>query len=186
MFQYPHTIENGRGESITFLGRVPTPNGERLELENRVGPGGGPPMHVHHLQEESLTVVEGRLAWQRPGEEVRYAGPGETVTFAPGEAHKFWNAGETELRCTGYACPPHNAEWFLRALYESQKRSGGTRPDPFEGAYLAWKYRDEFGMEEIPRFVRRFIFPVQVLIGKLLGKYRKYADAPEPVRRPRG
>jgi len=27
------------------------------------------------------------------------------------------------------------------------------------------------------------VFPVQVAVGRLLGRYRKYADAPEPVRR---
>src|SRR5687767_13638343 len=69
MFQYPHTIENGLGESLTFLRRVSTPQGETLEVENCVQPGGGPPMHVHYLQEESITVVEGRLAYQRPGED---------------------------------------------------------------------------------------------------------------------
>ena len=183
MFQYPHTIENGQGESLTFLRRVSGPDGERLEVENCVQPGGGPPMHVHYLQEESITVVQGKLGYQRPGEEARYAGPGETVTFAPGEAHKFWNAGEGELRCTGYIRPPDNVEYFLRAIYESQRRAGSMRPDPFDAAFLAWRYRGEFGMVEIPAFVRRFIFPVQVAVGRLLGKYAKYADAPEPVRR---
>lgn len=182
MFQYPHTIENGRGERLTFLRRVSTPAGERLEVENSVTPGGGPPMHVHYRQQESLTVVEGRIGYQRPGEEPRYAGPGETVTFPAGEMHRFWNAGEGELRCTGYIQPPDNVEYFLRGIYESQKRTGSDRPDPFDAAYLAWRYRREFGMEGIPWFVLRFVFPVQVLIGTLLGKYRKYADAPPPIR----
>jgi hypothetical protein len=31
--------------------------------------------------------------------------------------------------------------------------------------------------------VQRIVFPVLVAIGTLLGRYRKYADAPEPVRR---
>ena len=53
-FTYPHTIDNGAGERLTFLRRVPTDRGERLEVENVVGPGAGPPMHVHHYQEEAL------------------------------------------------------------------------------------------------------------------------------------
>ncbi len=183
MFTYPHTIDNGHGERLTFLRRVSTPQGEVLEAENCVQPGAGPPMHVHHHQEESLTVVQGRIGYQRPGEEPRYAEAGETVTFGPGEHHRFWNAGEDELRCTGYIRPPDSIEYFLRGIYESQKRSGGVRPDPFDAAYLAWRYRDEFAMTDIPRFVQRFVFPVQVFVGRLLGKYRRYADAPEPVRR---
>ena len=47
MSQYPHTIESASGERLTFLRRVPTPGGERLEVENCVQPGNGPPMHVH-------------------------------------------------------------------------------------------------------------------------------------------
>jgi quercetin dioxygenase-like cupin family protein len=182
MFTYPHTIDNGHGERLTFLRRVSTPGGEALEVENCVQPGAGPPMHVHYHQEESLTVVQGRVGYQRPGEEPRYAEAGETVTFGPGEPHRFWNAGEDELKCTGYIRPPDSIEYFLGELYASQKRGAGGRPDPFDAAYLAWRYRDEFGMAAIPAFVRRFVFPVQVALGTLLGKYRKYADAPPPVQ----
>ena len=51
-------------------------------------------MHFHHYQEESLTVVQGRLGYQRPCQEPQFVGEGETLVFKPGEAHKFWNAGE--------------------------------------------------------------------------------------------
>ena len=182
MFSYPHTIDNGHGERLTFLRRVRTPEGEVLEVENRVQPGSGPPMHVHHHQEEALTVRSGRLGYQRKGEEPQYAGAGETVIFHPGEWHRFWNAGTDELACTGYVKPPDNIEYFLRGIYEAQKKGGGTRPDAFEAAYLMSRYRSEFGMDDIPGFVVRFVFPVQVLIGHLLGRYRKFADAPPSVQ----
>jgi uncharacterized cupin superfamily protein len=182
-YTYPHTIENGAGESLTFLRRVPGTNGERLEVENVVGPGSGPPMHVHHYQEEALTVVQGRIGYQRQGESAQFAGPGETVTFRTGDAHTFWNAGEDELRCTGFIEPADNIEYFLGAIYESQKRNGGPRPDTLDAAFLVRRYRSEFGMVEIPAPVQRFVFPLQVAIGILLGRYKKYADAPEPVRR---
>ena len=38
-------------------------------------------------------------------------------------------------------------------------------------------------MSEIPTVVQRLVFPVLVAVGRVLGKYGKYADAPEPVRR---
>ena len=181
---YPHTIDNGAGERLTFLRRIPGKRGERLEVESVVGHGSGPPMHLHHFQDEALTVVEGRIGYQRPGEEARFAGPGETVVFPAGEAHRFWNAGEGELRCTGYVEPADNIEFFLGALYDSTKRNGGQRPDIFEIAWLVRRYRSEFALTDIPPAVQRIVFPFQVLIGQLLGKYAKYADAPEPVRRP--
>lgn len=182
-YPYPHTIENGAGERLTFIRRVPGVVGDRLEVENVVSPGSGPPMHIHHYQEEALTVQEGRIGFQRPGEPAQYAGPGETVTFKPGEAHRFWNAGDGDLRCTGYVEPADNIEYFLTELYASTRRSGGARPDPFDAAFLARRYRSEFALVEIPAVVQRFVFPAQVAIGSLRGRYRRFADAPEPVRR---
>jgi quercetin dioxygenase-like cupin family protein len=180
---YPHTIDNGAGERLTFLRRVPGPTGERLEVENVVKPGSGPPMHVHHYQEEVLTVQQGRIGYQRPGEEPRYARPGETVVFKPGETHKFWSAGIEDLQCTGYVQPPDNIEYFLSAIYASQRERGSNRPGMLDAAFLTRRYRREFAMTEIPAPVQRLVFPVLVAIGRVLGTYKKYADAPEPVRR---
>ncbi len=98
-------------------------------------------------------------------------------------AHKFWNAGEEDLRVRGYIEPDNNVEYFLAAIFESQKRSGGSRPNLLDAAFLTRRYRGEFGLVEIPVPVQRFLFPVLVGIGRLLGRYGKYADAPTPVRR---
>jgi hypothetical protein len=35
----------------------------------------------------------------------------------------------------------------------------------------------------IPAAVRRLVFPALVAAGRLLGRYGRYGDAPEPVRR---
>lgn len=182
-FTYPHTIDDGAGERLTFLRRVPGARGDRLEVENVVAPGAGPPMHVHHHQVEALTVVEGRIGWERPGQRARLAGPGEEVVFAAGDAHRFWNAGSTDLRCRGYVEPADSIEYFLAEIFASARRRGSTRPDPFDAAFLARRYRDEFTMVEIPAPIRTLVLPLQVALGTLLGRYRRYAGAPEPVRR---
>jgi quercetin dioxygenase-like cupin family protein len=180
---YPHTIDDGAGERLTFLRRVPGARGPRLEGENRVAPGAGPPMHVHHFQDEGLTVVAGRLAHQRPGEAPSYAGPGETVIFRAGEAHRFWNAGDDVLHCTAWVEPADNLEFFLGELFASRRRNGGRRPDAFDAAFLAHRYRAEFTLVAMPALVRRVALPLVVAVGTLLGRYRRYADAPAPVRR---
>ena len=41
-YTYPHTIENGAGERLTFVRRVPGATGDRLEVENVVKPGAEP------------------------------------------------------------------------------------------------------------------------------------------------
>ena len=140
-------------------------------------------MHVHYRQEGALTVLEGGLGYGRPGEPDRFAEPGETMEFRAGEAHKFWSAGPEVLRCVGYIEPADNVEYFLASLFESQRQSGGSRPNPLDAAFLARRYRDEFGLVGIPAPVQRFLFLVFVAVGRLLGRYAKYADAPASVRR---
>ena len=183
MKDYPYSIENGAGERLTFARRIQKPGGDRVEGDNVVAPGAGPPMHVHYFEEEALTVAQGRLGYQRLGGEPAFAGEGETVVFRAGEAHRFWNAGQTELRCTAYIEPAGNVEYFLGAMFESQKANGGRRPSLFDVAFLARRYRAEYAMLAIPAAAQRMVFPVLVAIGRLLGRYRKYADAPEPIPR---
>ncbi len=181
MNSYPHTISNGAGERLTFTGIVPTTSGGRLVGENLVSPGAGPPMHVHHLQEEGFTVVRGRMGYQRPGQDPAYAEAGDSLVFRPGEPHRFWNAGETDLLCVGYIEPPGNAEFFLKALFDSQRTNGGARPSLLDVAFLLRRYRSEFAMLEIPWPVQRFLLPLAVAVGRLTGRYAKYADAPVPM-----
>jgi mannose-6-phosphate isomerase-like protein (cupin superfamily) len=179
---YPRTIRNGIGEEITFLGVTRHGGMERLEIENRVSPGSGPPMHVHHLQEESLTVVRGRMGYEIQGGPPVFLDAGETGTFAAGVPHRFWNAGEEDLVARGWAAPPLNLEYFLTELYGSAERGGG-RPDMRELAFLIRRYRSEFGMSAIPDLVQRLVFPLMILWGWLGGRLTRYADAPEPARR---
>ena len=182
MTTLPLRIGNGHGEVLTFERRVATPQGERLEVSNEVQPGAGPPMHVHFRQEEGLTVVAGRIGYQVRGEARRFAGPGETVVFAPGVAHRFWADGDEVLRCTGYIQPPGNTIYFLSEAFRSTREHGDGQPDPFEAAFLLHRYRSEFALLDVPAFVQRAIFPILRVIGRLTGKYRRFAHAPEPVR----
>ena len=182
MYTYPHTIENGHGERLTFMRRSNTPEGERLEGENEVSPGAGPPMHVHYLQEEGFTVLQGRLGYQIHGQPARYAEAGESTVFPRGVPHRFWNAGEGMLRCRAYVTPPDNVEFFLASIFDAQKRGDGKRPEMFDAAWLLRRYRSEFDMLEVPLLIRRLVFPVVVVVGALLGKYRKFANAPAPRR----
>ena len=181
-YTYPHVIENGAGERLTFMRCVAGTTGERLEGETVVAPNAGPPMHVHLLQSEGFTVLAGRIGYQRPGEPAQFAGPGESVVFHAGEAHRFWNAGDEPLHCAAWVEPVDNAEYLLTELFASTKRNGGKRPSLFDVAFLLRRYRDEFRMVEIPTPVQRIVFPIVVVLGRLLGKYGRYGDAPAPTQ----
>ncbi len=181
-FTYPHTIENGAGEKLTFVRRATDASGEYLEVENLVQPNSGPPMHIHHRQSESLTVVKGKIGIQYLGGEEKFFGEGETITFNPGEAHRFWNAGNEPLVCKGSVRPVDNIEYFLTEIYKSTKENGGKKPGNFDGAYLLTKYKSEFDLCEVPTFVKKVIFPLTLFFGKLSGKHKKFREAPEPIK----
>jgi quercetin dioxygenase-like cupin family protein len=183
MRNYPYTIENGAGEWLTFSRRTERSGAERVEGEARVAPGAGPPMHVHYLQDEAFTVLEGHLGYQIAGRPPAFAAPGETILFPAGQPHRFWNAGEDELRCSAYIEPAGNAEYFLSELFASQRRRGGQRPGIFDVAFLTRRYRSEYGFVAIPPIVQRLLFPLIVAIGSVLGRFDRYSDAPEPMRR---
>jgi quercetin dioxygenase-like cupin family protein len=176
----PHTIENTTGEKLIFS-RITVKNGvEYLEGENEVRPNAGPPMHVHYKQDESFTVVSGKLGYQVLGEEKKYAGPGETILFKAGKPHKFWNAGNEMLYCTGVISPPGNVVYFLTQIFKSSNENGG-RPGIYDAAFLLDRYKPEFGMLEIPPFVQKIIFPMALFLGNILGKNKKFKDAPPSI-----
>lgn len=180
--QYPHTIENGHGEKLVIQSIEHEPDGDLVPGENWVQPGSGPPMHVHFLQDEGFTVVSGKIGYQMLGGPEQFAGPGETAVFKRGVPHRFWNAGDEVLHCTAWVKPADNFVYFLSAIFEAQKKSGKPQPDIFDAAFLLTRYKSEYDMLEIPGFVKKVVFPVVVFLGKLLGKYKHFADAPEPVK----
>ncbi len=180
---YPHTITNVEGEKIIFHGVQKEPDGDRVIVENFVTPGNGPVMHTHFLQDESLTVVKGKIGYIMQGQEEQYAGEGETIVFKRGVPHRFWNAGPDILNCKGWIKPANTIVFFLSAIYEAQNKSGKAQPETFDGAYLLTRYGQEYDLPEIPKFVKKAIMPLTYGIGLMLGKYQHFKDAPEPVTR---
>lgn len=44
------------------------------------------------------------------------------------------------------------------------------------------KYKHEYGMPQLPSFVKKVIMPTTYFIGRLLGKYKKFDGAPVPLK----
>ena len=181
-YSLPHTIENCIGEKLIFKQLIKEPDGDKLLVENYVTPLSGPPMHTHFLQDEMLTVVKGHLGYQVAGQEAKYAAIGESVEFKRGVPHRFWNAGKDILHCTGHIKPANTIVFFLSAIYNAQNKSGTARPEAFDGAYLLTKYSTEYDMVGIPKFVKKVIIPATFLIGKVLGKYKHFENAPAALK----
>src|SRR5688572_10104831 len=140
-------------------------------------------MHTHWLQDECLTVVKGQIGYQVKGQPVQYANEGESVLFERGTPHRFWNARQDVLHCRGWIKPANTIVFFLSSVFAAQKKSGTEQPEQFDGAYLIKRYPSEYDLPEIPTFVKKVVIPTTYYIGKLLGKYKHFKNAPEPVRK---
>jgi hypothetical protein len=147
-----------------------TNGGAAISRGRASSPGRG---HDGHLRQARFSVCRGVSALRRAG------GDGHLCTAS---GHRWWNAGTSDLRCTGWATPPDNVEYILTAIFDSTKRSERRRPNIFDAAFLLTRYGSEMVMLEIPAVVQKVAFPVLVAVGRMLGKYDKYKDAPEPAR----
>lgn len=182
MYSLPHTIETHHGEKLIFKGVEIEDGEEKMIVENFIQPGAGPAMHVHFKQDESLTVVKGKMAYQILGQAPIYVQEGESVTFKRGVPHRFWNAGDNILNCIGWVKPAHSIVFFLTSVYNAINKSGTDRPETFDGAYLVTRYQSEYDLPELPGFVKKVIMPITVSIGKMLGKYKHFKNAPMPLK----
>jgi quercetin dioxygenase-like cupin family protein len=179
--EFPFTIDNGHGERLTFKQIIAEQDGDKLLVEGVCSPKAGPPMHVHFMQEEGMTIVQGRMGYQFPGKEPAYIGPGDSVTFHRNQPHRFWNAGDDDLVMHGFVKPVNTVVFYLTTLFNATKNSKNGRADLFDLAYLMTRYKNEYAPAGMAAFVQKVMLPATYFVGKLLGKYRKFKDAPKPL-----
>ena len=178
----PLTIKNPLGEELIFHRMEMEEGEEKLIIECYVPPNTPPVKHIYYMQDEFLIVLHGKIGYQLEDGEVKYASVGETVFFKRGISHCFWNAGENELNCFGWIKPANNIIFYLSTLYNSIIETGTNNPDRFDDAYLHYRYRKEFEDPHLPKLVKSLVLPAKYGIGKITGKYRKFRDAPAPLR----
>lgn len=142
------TLENPvTGERFTFTHTAASTGGELLAFDFALRPGGAVPIpHVHPVQTERFEVVEGRMRF-RVGLRTRLAGPGDVVEVAPGVAHSFANAGDTQARLRVEVRPALAMEEMFAEVVAMAQAGRMTRRgiprNPLELAALARKYDQE-------------------------------------------
>lgn len=102
-----------RGNTVTLKATGAETGGALTFTEIEAVPGGGPPLHVHAVEDEWFYVLEGTFDIVL-GDEVVRAGPGDFAFVPRGTPHRFANAGGGSARILA-ALTPSGIEDFFRA-----------------------------------------------------------------------
>lgn len=115
----PYALAAGEGEATWFLqnrmtlkATAASTGGAFGLVESLIAPGSSPPLHVHHAEDESFYVLEGRVRFVC-GDAEMLAGPGSFV-FAPRDVpHTFIVEGETPARMLTLLTPGGGERMFV-------------------------------------------------------------------------
>ena len=80
-----------------------------------VGPGLGPPPHIHHLEEEQFYVLEGQLTYA-VGDQTFQVNTGDFIHIPRGTVHSFRNGPKPSRLLATFA--PAGIEGFFREVGE--------------------------------------------------------------------
>lgn len=105
-------LGSGEGPAFSAVGDVyrmlatgEQTGGAYVLSEARVLPGGGPPPHIHHREDESFFVLEGEVTFQL-GDKKVVAKPGAFIQGPRGIPHAFKNESAKPARMLIFVTPP--------------------------------------------------------------------------------
>ena len=181
-YSLPLKIKKPFGEELIFHRMEMDQGEEKLIIENFLAPGTQRVKHTFYMQDEYLIVLHGKLGYQIKDQAPKFIGIGETIFFKRGTPHSLWNAGSDELNCFGWIKPANNIIFYLSSLYQPKIETKAEESGQFENAYLLYRYRKEFDIQELSKFTKSIVLPATYGIGKITGKYRKFKNAPAPLK----
>ncbi len=178
MIRTGDTIHNPvTGERITFHATSADTNGESVLIECTVQPDGFvAATHVHPSQSERFAVIEGTLGL-KSGKEKLTLGRGEIAIVEPGTPHRFWNAGEEEVRFVCEVRPALQFESLLEtmfALATDGKTNKKGMPNPVRLAVIARAHFDTVRLPQPPAWLQRAGLALGAPVGRLLGYEASY------------
>src|SRR5437867_10696690 len=178
MIRSGDTIHNPvTGERITFHQTSADTNGEAVVIECSVQPDGFvAATHVHPSQSERFAVIEGTLGL-KSGKEELTLGRGEIAVVEPGTPHRFWNAGDEEVRFVCEVRPALQFESLLEtmfALAEAGRTNRKGMPNPLRLAVIANAHFDTVRLPFPPALVQRIALALGAPVGRLAGYRPQY------------
>jgi mannose-6-phosphate isomerase-like protein (cupin superfamily) len=103
------------GEAVSCKVTAEMTGGAYSLFEIAVPPGGGPPSHVQHHDDECLFVLEGEFEFLTDGETVR-VGPGSLAYVPKGSLHAYENIGGVPGRLIAIHTPGGVHERFFEEI----------------------------------------------------------------------
>ncbi|MGH3013905.1 MAG: cupin domain-containing protein, partial [Gaiellaceae bacterium] len=169
------------GETITFRRTSAQTDGELVEIECTVQPGGGvAAAHVHPFQSERFEVLEGTLEFRRGRRKVT-ASAGDVVTVEPGTVHSFRNVGETPASFVCEVRPALQFERFIETMFGLAAHGKTNRkgmPSPLRLAVVANAHFDDLRLPYVPAFAQKAALVAGAAVGRLAGFEPTYRPTP--------
>jgi len=131
----------------------------------------GPPLHIHHLEDEEGWITAGTLSAEVDGQRLTFR-PGEAVRLPRGVPHRWWNEGDELLAFEGYTRPAGDFDRYLQAVFEVMNAGPPNRPPLFYLAHLALRHRRTQTVLVLPPVIQGLLFRAVVFVGTLSGRYR--------------
>ena len=182
MFHAGDQIENPvTGERLVFHETSAETGGERVVFETIVRPGGFvAAAHVHPFQTERFEVIAGTVGMRRGKEKVELR-PGDVAVVEPGTPHKFWNAGDDEVRFICTVTPALQFERLIATMFSlaaDGKSNKKGMPNPIRLAVIANSHFDDVRLPLIPQSLQKLALALGSPVGKLLGFAATYDPRP--------
>lgn len=135
----------GPDMSRSVLKLVSTDTNALLSLtEYHAPPAGGPPLHMHTLEDETFYILEGEVTFYVGGNIIK--APAGTTVFAPRNTpHTFKNCTDKWAKFIMVVTPPDNFERFYARI--SEKHANGSDPTPDEVITRIGKLAPEHGLQ---------------------------------------
>ncbi|HXV56456.1 MAG TPA: cupin domain-containing protein [Gaiellaceae bacterium] len=181
----PRDVEDPTsGQRWVFLKTGEDTGGELLEAELHVSPGGFVRSHVHPLQEETFTGVEGTFVLDVGGE-TRTLAPGESVVVPPRTPHGFEAApGPARLLVT--VRPALALDDYFRAyLGLSRDRrirlpASGLPRGLLQIALVMDRYGEEIAAPRVPPALQRRVWRLLASLGRRKGLSASFPEYGAP------
>lgn len=133
-------------EVATFTRYSTETDGQFFEVKVTVGGGGFVPLHYHALGEETFTSVSSVIYFQVGPREVVLQ-PGEAITVAAGQVHRFYNPAGEDMTFTvrGGVAAKGDIEGWEKGLYiwyglarDGKVRADGIAANPLHVAVIMY------------------------------------------------